>query len=103
MLRAWADIGQKTARYSNFWVVRLKIRESSPPLSATKLRPCVKHCKLDLLPTWLILECIDEFLSIIIDIVNISMTTGEMPHKQRHDYNMAEFGGSFAQIGRFCF
>ena len=44
----------------------------------------VKHCKLDPLPTWLIVECIDEFLPIITKIVNISLTTGEMPHELKH-------------------
>ena len=44
----------------------------------------VKHCKLDPLPTWLILHCIDEFLPIISKIVNISLTTGEMLHELKH-------------------
>ena len=44
----------------------------------------VKHCKLDPLPTWLVLECIDEFLPIITKIVNISLTTGEMPYELKH-------------------
>ena len=44
----------------------------------------VKHCKLEPLPMWLILECFDEFLPIITKIVNISLTTGEMPHELKH-------------------
>ena len=44
----------------------------------------VKHCNLDPLPTWLILECIDEFLPTITKIINMSLTTGEMPHELKH-------------------
>ena len=43
----WGDIGQKIARYCNFCIFWLKIRESSPPLSATKLRPWNK-CMLQM-------------------------------------------------------
>ena len=32
----------------------------------------VKHCALDPLPTWLLLDCINEFKPIITQIVNIS-------------------------------
>ena len=41
MLHDWAETGPKMARYQNVCVTRRKIRESSPPLSATKLRPCL--------------------------------------------------------------
>ena len=36
----------------------------------------VKHCNLDPLPTWLMLECLDEFLPIITRIVNLSLKLG---------------------------
>ena len=44
----------------------------------------VKHCALDPLPTWLLLDCIDEFLPIITEIVNLSLTLGEMPKDLKH-------------------
>ena len=44
----------------------------------------VKHCQLDPLPTWLLLECIDEFVPVITKIVNISLTHGEMPQELKH-------------------
>ena len=44
----------------------------------------VKHCQLDPLPTWLLIECLDEFLPIITKIVNLSLTQGEMPLELKH-------------------
>ena len=43
-----------------------------------------KHCKLDPLPTWIIKECIDEFLPLITKIINVSLKTGEMPRPLKH-------------------
>ena len=40
-----------------------------------------KHSKLDPLPTWLVKECLDEFLPIITAIVNNS---GSMPDSLKH-------------------
>ena len=44
----------------------------------------VKHCRLDPLPTWLLLECIDEFLPIMTNIVNLSLKLGVMPTDLKH-------------------
>ena len=44
----------------------------------------VKHCKLDPLPTWLLIECIEEFLPIITKIINLSLQSGEMPSTLKH-------------------
>ena len=43
-----------------------------------------KHCILDPLPTWLIKECIDEFLPLMTDIVNTSLQLGVMPKTLKH-------------------
>lgn len=46
-----------------------------------KLIMCMptKHCMLDPLPTWLMKECIDEFLPLTTEIINTSLTLGVMP------------------------
>ena len=44
----------------------------------------IKHCALDPQLTWLILDFIDEFLPIITEIVNFSLTLGEMPKDFQH-------------------
>ena len=43
-----------------------------------KLSPA-KSCELDLLPTWLLKECIAELVSTITDIVNMSLRDSLMP------------------------
>ena len=43
-----------------------------------------KHSKLDRTPTWLIKECLPEYLPIITDIVNESLKTGIMPDSLKH-------------------
>ena len=43
-----------------------------------KLSP-VKSCELDPLPTWLLKECIAELVSIITDIVNMSLQESIIP------------------------
>ena len=43
-----------------------------------------KSCKLDPLPLWLVKECIDEFLPIVTNIINLSLTQGEVPLKLKH-------------------
>ena len=43
-----------------------------------KLSPA-KSCELDLLPTWLLKECIAELVPIITDIVNMSLRDSLMP------------------------
>ena len=43
-----------------------------------KLSP-VKSCELDLLHTWLLMECIAELMSLITDIVNMSLRESIIP------------------------
>ena len=43
-----------------------------------------KHCQLDPLPTWLLRECLEEFLPITTEIVNLSLQLGEMPSNLKH-------------------
>jgi len=43
-----------------------------------------KSCKLDPLPLWLAKDCIDELLPIITDIINLSLSSGEMPKQLKH-------------------
>jgi hypothetical protein len=43
-----------------------------------------KHCSLDPLPTWLMKECIDEFLPITTEIINLSLELGTMPSNMKH-------------------
>ena len=38
-----------------------------------------KHSALDPIPTWLLKDCLDEFLPIITNIVNLSLQSGIMP------------------------
>ena len=44
----------------------------------------VKHCQLDPLPTWLIINCLDEVLPILTKIVNLSLKLGHMPQQLKH-------------------
>ena len=43
-----------------------------------------KHSKLDPVPTWIVKECIDEYLPIITEIINTSLTLGIMPRQLKH-------------------
>ena len=43
-----------------------------------------KHSQIDPLPTWLVKNCLNEFLPIISEIVNTSLITGIMPHTLKH-------------------
>ena len=43
-----------------------------------------KHCELDPLPTWLLKQCLNEFLPLITEIVNLSLQLGIMPNKLKH-------------------
>jgi hypothetical protein len=43
-----------------------------------------KHSKLDHMPTWLVKECIVEFLPVITEIVNTSLKLGVMPKALKH-------------------
>lgn len=43
-----------------------------------------KHCQLDPIPTWLMKECIDQFLPITTEIINASLKIGKMPRKLKH-------------------
>ena len=43
-----------------------------------------KSCMLDPLPLWLAKECIDEFLPIVTDIINLSLTQGNVPMELKH-------------------
>jgi hypothetical protein len=43
-----------------------------------------KSCKLDPLPIWLVKECMDEFLPVITDIINLSLMQGTVPHRLKH-------------------
>ena len=43
-----------------------------------------KHSKLDPLPTWLVKECLTEFLPIISKIINTSLKIGVMPECHKH-------------------
>ena len=43
-----------------------------------------KHCKLDPLPTWMVKECLNEFLPIITKIVNTSLQLGIVPDCHKH-------------------
>ncbi len=38
-----------------------------------------KFCELDPLPIWIIRDCVEEVLPLLIKIVNLSLTYGEMP------------------------
>jgi hypothetical protein len=38
-----------------------------------------KSCPLDPLPTWLLTECLDEIAPVITQIINLSLTSGEVP------------------------
>ena len=64
------------------------LREFKPfSLSEVKkliLKMPVKHCALDPMPTWLLRECIDEFLPLTTEIVNLSLQLGEMPLALKH-------------------
>ncbi len=40
-------------------------------------------CELDLIPTWLLNVCIDEFLPLITEIVNLSLSTAIMQKSQK--------------------
>ena len=44
----------------------------------------VKHCQLDPMPTWLMIECLDVLLPIFTKIVNQSLKMGVMPSKLKH-------------------
>ena len=44
-------------------------------------RAATKSCNLDPLPTWLLKECVDVFLSAISQIVNTSISSGVFPDK----------------------
>ena len=44
----------------------------------------VKHCQLDPLPTWLMIECLDVLLPIFTKIVNLSLSIGEVPSELKH-------------------
>ena len=43
-----------------------------------------KHCTLNPMPTWIILECLDEFAPILTKIVNLSLSLGKVPTKLKH-------------------
>ena len=43
-----------------------------------------KHSALDPIPTWLLKDCLDEFLPIITNIVNLSLQSGIMPKSLKH-------------------
>ena len=43
-----------------------------------------KSCELDPLPMWLAKECIDEILPIITEIINRSLSLGEVPVQLKH-------------------
>ena len=43
-----------------------------------------KHSELDPVPTWMVKECLDEFLPLITEIVNKSLARGEMPTSLKH-------------------
>ena len=38
-----------------------------------------KSCKLDSIPTWLLKECVNEILPLILSIINNSLSTGVFP------------------------
>ena len=46
----------------------------------------VKSCELDPAPSWLVKDCLDELLPLLVDIVNLSFESGQMPTslKQAH-------------------
>nr|XP_054757263.1 uncharacterized protein LOC129263376 [Lytechinus pictus] len=54
------------------------------PVTEVQLRHLIKSlppkfCSLDPLPTWLLKDCIDELLPLLINIINSSLTTGVVP------------------------
>lgn len=38
-----------------------------------------KSCELDLIPTWLLKECLDDLLPLLPDIINASVIKGVVP------------------------
>ena len=59
------------------------------PVTPNEVRKCIrkmatKHSKLDPLPTWMVKECIEEFLPIITEIINVSLKLGIMPGGLKH-------------------
>ena len=57
---------------------------SFPPLTECDVRAliqksAVKSCKLDPMPTSLVIECLDVVLSVVTNIVNTSLATGHFP------------------------
>ena len=39
-----------------------------------------KSCQLDPIPTWLVKQCVDQLLPLLISIINESLTKGEFPN-----------------------
>lgn len=48
------------------------------------LQKMSKSCQLNSLPMWLAKECMDEILPIITQIINRSLTLGEVPMQLKH-------------------
>ena len=58
--------------------------DSFEPVTETEVNKILKNlskktCSLDVVPTWLIIECADSLTPAITSIVNCSLESGEMP------------------------
>ena len=70
-----ADHG--SVHFSISWVTLVRYYPSNPN--------CIKVMTyLYPIPTWLLIECINEFVPIITKIVTLSLNQGEMPHELKH-------------------
>ena len=88
MIRSKLDSSPRTSTTDTDVNLRNKLCQfkalSEPEIKKLIINMPVKHCQLDPIPTWLLLECINEFVPIITKIVNLSLTQGEMPHELKH-------------------
>ncbi len=73
------DINQRLANFSGSKLL------SFHPATADKIRRIIAQspstsCDLDPLPTWLLKDCLEELLPIIVQIVNRSLLTAQFPN-----------------------
>ncbi len=57
----------------------LEFEESSEEVQKIIMQLPTKWCSLDPIPTWLLKECLDLRLPLVTKIVNLSMSSGEIP------------------------
>ena len=55
------------------------------PVTSDEIRDVIascpnKSCQLDHIPTWLVKQCVDQLLPLLISIINESLTKGEFPN-----------------------